>query len=271
MLSPRKKFRACGGDEQQSALHPGPKRSSSTPSGNWIAAKLRKYAEVIVARCEASSPKSLIRIPRDQCIDGAEEIRDIITRSKRQQHEQDRTPIFRQHSFPSPSAYLACDDAAFPRTELFVSDVRTGACEAVQSYNGGIHHKTIVISLRSGCENMIFQRCCPMATGATGPVRTENTPGNFSGSLRQCFRSRWVLTTRIADSDEVARAFRVDVARRSDMMSLGSGASLADNLWRSIVGWSSLDALSARERRRLWPVRLIRCALWTIRSRMASE
>jgi hypothetical protein len=31
-----------------------------------------------------------------------------------------------------------------------------------------------------------------------------------------------------ADSDEVARAFRDDVARYSDMMSPGAGASLAD-------------------------------------------
>jgi hypothetical protein len=52
-----------------------------------------------------------------------------------------------------------------------------------------------------------------------------------------------------ADSDEVARAFRDDVARCSDI---------------------SLDGLVVRERRRLWPVRLIRCALWTMRSRMAS-
>jgi hypothetical protein len=32
-----------------------------------------------------------------------------------------------------------------------------------------------------------------------------------------------------ADSDEVAQAFRDDVARYSDMMSPGSGASLANN------------------------------------------
>jgi hypothetical protein len=45
-----------------------------------------------------------------------------------------------------------------------------------------------------------------------------------------------------ADSDEVARAFRDDVARRSDMMSPGCGASLADNLWHSVVGRSILGA-----------------------------
>ena len=127
------------------------------------------------------------------------------------------------------------------------------------------------------------------------------------------------LCVKYADSDEVARAFRDDVARCSDMMSPGSGASLADNFWHSVVGavnpcnaWTeqaaseraphsavaserlagdevgafrermlvaavlarradqSLDALVARERRRLWPVRLIRWALWTRRSRMAS-
>ena len=32
----------------------------------------------------------------------------------------------------------------------------------------------------------------------------------------------------------------------------------------------SFAALLVRERRRLWPVRLIRCALWTMGSRMAS-
>ena len=42
-----------------------------------------------------------------------------------------------------------------------------------------------------------------------------------------------------ADSDEVARAFRDDVARYSDMMSPGSGASLADNFWHSVSGRST--------------------------------
>jgi hypothetical protein len=86
----------------------------------------------------------------------------------------------------------------------------------------------------------------------------------------------------LADSDEVARAFRDDVARYSDLMSPGSGASLADNLWQPsgsavaserlagdwagnrggrYVGTSSFDVLLTRARRRLWPVRSIRCAL----------
>jgi hypothetical protein len=38
-----------------------------------------------------------------------------------------------------------------------------------------------------------------------------------------------------ADSDEVARAFRDDVARRSDMMSPGSDASLAGDLWNVAI------------------------------------
>src|SRR5437660_7938898 len=41
-----------------------------------------------------------------------------------------------------------------------------------------------------------------------------------------------------ADSDEVAQAFRDGVARRSDMMPPGSGASLADDLCHSVLGWS---------------------------------
>jgi hypothetical protein len=41
-----------------------------------------------------------------------------------------------------------------------------------------------------------------------------------------------------AGSDEVAQAFRDDVARRSNMMPPGSGASLADDLCHSVLGWS---------------------------------
>jgi NTE family protein len=41
-----------------------------------------------------------------------------------------------------------------------------------------------------------------------------------------------------ADSDEVAQAFRDDVARGSEMMPPGSGASLADDFWHSIAGRS---------------------------------
>ena len=49
------------------------------------------------------------------------------------------------------------------------------------------------------------------------------------------------------DSDEVARAFRDDVARCSDMMSPGVGASLADNFLHSAVGvGQSLDGLAWR-------------------------
>jgi hypothetical protein len=50
----------------------------------------------------------------------------------------------------------------------------------------------------------------------------------------------------VADSDEVAQAFRDDVAHGSGMMSPGFGASLADDLWhsnlkRSIVGSGDVD------------------------------
>ena len=41
-----------------------------------------------------------------------------------------------------------------------------------------------------------------------------------------------------ADSDEVAQAFRDNVARGSEMMPPGSGALLADDLWHSIAGRS---------------------------------
>jgi hypothetical protein len=41
-----------------------------------------------------------------------------------------------------------------------------------------------------------------------------------------------------ADSDEVAQAFRDEVARRSDMKPPGSGASLADDLCHSVLGRS---------------------------------
>jgi hypothetical protein len=46
--------------------------------------------------------------------------------------------------------------------------------------------------------------------------------------------------TVLVDSDEVARAFRDDVARYSDMMSPGSGASLAWNFSHSNAEWSIL-------------------------------
>jgi putative transposase len=47
-----------------------------------------------------------------------------------------------------------------------------------------------------------------------------------------------------AHSDEVARAFRDDVARCSDMMSpRGSGASLADDFLHSVAGRSILGCL----------------------------
>ena len=54
--------------------------------------------------------------------------------------------------------------------------------------------------------------------------------------------------TLIADSDEVAQAFRDDVAHHSGMMSPGFGASLADDLWhsnleRSIVGAPVMSAM----------------------------
>jgi hypothetical protein len=60
-----------------------------------------------------------------------------------------------------------------------------------------------------------------------------------------------------ADSDEVARAFRDDVARRSDMMSPGSDASLAGNLWHSVVRlvnpWKRSGAHGSASRERARP------------------
>jgi hypothetical protein len=47
-----------------------------------------------------------------------------------------------------------------------------------------------------------------------------------------------MLAAQAADSDEVAQAFRDDVARGSEMMPPGSGASLADAFWHSILGRS---------------------------------
>jgi hypothetical protein len=58
----------------------------------------------------------------------------------------------------------------------------------------------------------------------------------------------WVIPVgaiTLADSDEVARAFRDDVAHRSDMMPPGWGASLADDFSHSILGWSIAGALGA--------------------------
>jgi hypothetical protein len=44
------------------------------------------------------------------------------------------------------------------------------------------------------------------------------------------YNAFWATQVLVADSDEVARAFRDDVARYSDMMSR-SGAWLADNFF----------------------------------------
>ena len=52
------------------------------------------------------------------------------------------------------------------------------------------------------------------------------------------FRDGAEIATLAADSDEVAQAFRDDIARRSDMMPPGSGASLADDLCHSVLGRS---------------------------------
>jgi len=45
----------------------------------------------------------------------------------------------------------------------------------------------------------------------------------------------WFSATMNADSDEVAQAFRDDVARRSEMMSPGCDASVAADFWHSIA------------------------------------
>jgi hypothetical protein len=42
-------------------------------------------------------------------------------------------------------------------------------------------------------------------------------------------------TEQYADSDELAQAFRDDVARRSEMMSPGCDASVAADFWHSIA------------------------------------
>src|SRR5262249_43399362 len=41
----------------------GPKRSSKTPSGNRIDAKVKKYTDVMSPRCDASSPSSAVNCP----------------------------------------------------------------------------------------------------------------------------------------------------------------------------------------------------------------
>src|SRR5437763_4544362 len=58
-----------------------------------------------------------------------------------------------------------------------------------------------------------------------------------------------------ADSDDVAQAFRDDVARYSDLMSPGAGvASLANNFWHQSVGGSTVYRFCHRRRSgREWP------------------
>jgi hypothetical protein len=53
-----------------------------------------------------------------------------------------------------------------------------------------------------------------------------------------------VNRTLPADSDEVARAFRDDVARYSDMMSPGAGASLASVFWHQVAGTVNVDLVA---------------------------
>jgi hypothetical protein len=53
-----------------------------------------------------------------------------------------------------------------------------------------------------------------------------------------------VLPARVADSDEVARSFRDDLAECSEMMSPRWDASLADNFWHWVAP-RSIDELAA--------------------------
>jgi hypothetical protein len=66
------------------------------------------------------------------------------------------------------------------------------------------------------------------------------------------------LAAKYADSDELAQAFRDDVARRSEMMSPGCDASVAADFWHSIA---------ERPHRRRYPgnIQVSRSALSAIR------
>ncbi|MCO6392515.1 hypothetical protein GTW25_15930 [Aliihoeflea aestuarii] len=78
-----------------------------------------------------------------------------------------------------------------------------------------------------------------------------------------------VLRRQVADSDEAAPLFRFDCAPgfRDDLAPWGRG--LAGSLSCPFVRGPS-QAFRASFRRMLSPVRSMRCALWTRRSRMAS-
>lgn len=79
-------------------------------------------------------------------------------------------------------------------------------------------------------------------------------------------KARWS-----ADSDEVARAFRDDAAHgfRHDV-ARGACLAGAEVVPLLVVDGQSFLAGLSRVRRRLSPVRSIRWALWTRRSRIAS-
>jgi hypothetical protein len=55
------------------------------------------------------------------------------------------------------------------------------------------------------------------------------------GALDPSYRHKCCVRGVSADSDEVAQAFRDDVARRSEMMSPGCNASVAADFWHSIA------------------------------------
>jgi hypothetical protein len=66
-------------------------------------------------------------------------------------------------------------------------------------------------------------------------------------------------------------ALRDDVAQVYEMLSPGERRLAGERISSSRFGvGQALLVAAARWRRRLWPARSMRCALWTRRSRMAS-